>query len=303
MASKVSADLMDCVIVGGGAAGLTAATYLARFRRSFIVMDGGASRLRRIPRTHNTPGFPDGIVGLDLYRRLREQAEINGATLQSGVASALTPCRDGFRLETTLGVVAARTVLLATGTTLCEPRIDHLDVGLADGRIRYCPICDGFEAQGQKIGVLAGARSALSEAKFLRAYSERVFYVPASVSAELGEQEVAAAERHGIAVLAAALDVRLVEGGVEIVSHDRPPLLLDTIYPCLGRSPQTALGAALGAAVSDEGGLMVDAHQRTNVAGLYGAGDVLQGLDQIASAFGQAAIAATTIHNSLAGQA
>jgi hypothetical protein len=70
-------------------------------------MDGGASRLRRIPRTNNTPGFPNGIAGLDLYARLRQQAEINGATLQGGVVSALAPCSDGFRLET---------------TSVCEPR-------------------------------------------------------------------------------------------------------------------------------------------------------------------------------------
>jgi thioredoxin reductase (NADPH) len=118
-----------------------------------------------------------------------------------------------------------------------------------------------------------------------------VFYVPAE------------AGRHGICVQAAAVDVRLVPSGVEIVFQGQSRLLVDTIYPCLGCAPQTALAGAVGAAVSDNGGLLVDKHQRTNVKGLYGAGDVLQGLDQIASVFGHAAIAATAIHNDLTGSA
>ena len=65
---------LDCLIIGGGPAGLTAAIYLARFRRRCLVLDAGASRASYIPNSHNYPGFPPGISGPDLLARLREQA-------------------------------------------------------------------------------------------------------------------------------------------------------------------------------------------------------------------------------------
>lgn len=66
--------LLDALIVGAGPAGLTAATYLARFHRDFVVVDGGKSRARWIPESHNCPGFPHGIGGTALLGKLREQA-------------------------------------------------------------------------------------------------------------------------------------------------------------------------------------------------------------------------------------
>src|SRR3978361_599483 len=65
---------VDCLIIGGGPAGLTAATYLARYKRNVVVFDSGESRASLIPKSHNYPGFTNGISGNDLLSRLREQA-------------------------------------------------------------------------------------------------------------------------------------------------------------------------------------------------------------------------------------
>lgn len=67
-------DEFDAIVVGGGPAGLTAATYLRRFHRNCLVVDGGDSRARRIPQSHNCPGFPYGVSGVDLLQRMRRQA-------------------------------------------------------------------------------------------------------------------------------------------------------------------------------------------------------------------------------------
>ena len=80
----------DCIIVGGGPAGLIAATYLARFRRRAVVIDDGQSRARWIPVSHNMPAFPQGVSGRDLLKRLREQAERYGAVLRQGRVDQLS---------------------------------------------------------------------------------------------------------------------------------------------------------------------------------------------------------------------
>src|SRR6476620_11840164 len=102
-----SRSLLDCLVIGGGPAGLTAALYLARFRRRVLVIDSGKSRAAGIPRSHNHPGFIDGISGTDLLRTLQTQAEAHGATVISGTVVSLRPSGDGFEADTTAGKIKA----------------------------------------------------------------------------------------------------------------------------------------------------------------------------------------------------
>ena len=91
--------LRDGAVVGGGPAGLTAALYLARFRRSCLVVDAGSSRAAWIPRSRNYPGFPPGISGNDLLARLREQAAGYGARLEHGQVEHIEPHVEGFSVR------------------------------------------------------------------------------------------------------------------------------------------------------------------------------------------------------------
>src|SRR5262249_10490512 len=86
---------LDCLIVGGGPGGLTAATYLARFHRKTAVIDAGSSRASLIPRSHNFPGYPDGIEGKEILARLKAHAERYGAAIQSGYVKKLHRNDDG----------------------------------------------------------------------------------------------------------------------------------------------------------------------------------------------------------------
>src|SRR3954468_14848735 len=107
--------MLDCLIVGGGPAGLTAAIYLARYRRKTRLVDSGESRAALIPESHNYPGFR-GIAGPDLLRRLRDQAGLYGAVLERGRVSALNRGDDGiFIAKAGSSEIQARFVLLATG--------------------------------------------------------------------------------------------------------------------------------------------------------------------------------------------
>lgn len=92
-------ERIDCLIIGGGPAGLTAALYLARYRRKVVVADAGASRARLIPRSHNLAGFPEGISGREMLLRMREHATGYGANIRDGTISALGMDEGSFYAE------------------------------------------------------------------------------------------------------------------------------------------------------------------------------------------------------------
>src|SRR3954463_12990988 len=118
--------MLDCLIVGGGPAGLTAAIYLARYRRKTRLIDSGESRAALIPESHNYPGFR-GIGGPDLLRRLRDQAGLYGGVLERARVSALDRGEDGaFIARTGDSEIQARFVLLAAGLIDETPQIDGL---------------------------------------------------------------------------------------------------------------------------------------------------------------------------------
>ncbi|MBE7185974.1 MAG: NAD(P)/FAD-dependent oxidoreductase [Methylobacterium mesophilicum] len=295
---------LDCLIVGGGPAGLTAAIYLARFHRRVAVVDDGNSRALWIPRSHNHAGFPDGIEGSELLARMRAQAERYGAKIVQGRIASIEQRENGFHASGEGPALEARTVILATGTENRRPDVDPAThrSALDRGLLRYCPVCDGFEASGQAIGVIGADARGVAEALFLRGYSEDVTLLAAK-TVELDPEERADLERAGIKLEQrplAQLDfeddhvsARLDGGGV---------LRFDTVYPALGSDSNDMLAKALDLRMGDGCCIAVDSKQRASRQGVYAAGDIVYALDQISVAMGHAAIAATTLHNDLREQ-
>lgn len=290
----------DCLIVGGGPAGLTAAIYLARYRRNALVVDRGESRAAWIPKTNNYPGFEDGISGKALLRKLREQAEEHGAELRDGEVTALEAARDGFVATANGKAVPARRVLMATGIVDETPALPGLREAVYEGSLRFCPICDGYEARGQKIAVLGHVQSGWRKALFLRTYSRDVTFLciddPADAPAEckraLAQAAVAFPRERAVDVDRSGEKIAaLLESGTRME--------FDVLYPALGCDVRSDLATSLGAKANETGNLIVDDAQRTSVKGLYAAGDVVSDLHQISVAIGHAAIAATKIHNEL----
>lgn len=296
-------DLLDCLVIGGGAAGLTAAVYLGRYRRRSLVLDAGQTRLQWIPRTRNLPGFPDGIEGPELLRRMREHAARYGVATVRTEVKALRRLDDGsFVAASDDGQWRARFVLLATGACDEEPEIEGIRAAMQAGQVRYCPVCDGYETQGQRVAVLGRGRHGLREALFLATWARELTWLAMATQHEVAPSELARLRTAGVRI-AASPPHRIecgVDGvGVRVALQDGQVLAFDTLYPALGLQHRCDLATALGARAREDGQLEVDSHQQTTVDGLYVAGDVAVDLNQISVAAGHAAIASTAIHNRL----
>ena len=294
-------ERLDAIVIGAGPAGLAAAIYLARFRRQVLVLHGGDSRAAWIPRSHNHPGFPGGIVGTDLLARTRRQAEAFGARIEEAEVTGLAVEGDGFRVTAADRTLTARSVILATGVVDRLPDLPGVEAAVRRSLVRICPICDGFEVTGQAVAVIGDGSLGAREALFLQTYSDRVTLIHTGESDALPDDERASLVKAGI---------RLIEAPIQevVLDHERLTALafteqgrleFDAVYTALGVDPRTELAVQAGARRCDDGRLIVDDHQQTTVPGLYAAGDLVRGLNQISTAQGEAAIAATDLHNRL----
>ncbi len=289
----------DCLIIGGGPAGLAAATYLGRFRRRVIVVDAGQSRANWIPSTHNCPGFPDGISGADLLERLRRQALMWGAELVAATVLGIQHDQTGF-IATASFSVRARAVLIASGIVDGLPEVPNVAAMIKAGSLRLCPVCDAYEVIDKRVAVIGPARQAMKKALFMRDYTSDLTMLVTDAPTELDSGAAELIGRAGIKVEACMPNTIQTAGKqTSIQLANGTVSSFDTIYAAMGSTIRSELARDLGAACDEVGNLVVDSHQRTGVEGLYAAGDVVDEINQIAVAFGHAAVAATDMHNHL----
>lgn len=300
------AEVWDCVIVGAGPAGLSAALYMARYRRRVLVLHDGKARALRIPCTHNAPGFPEGIAGVALIERMERHAQRYGAVIRQAEVVAAHRKAKAFVLEVAGGdTVSGDALILATGLHLNQlplPPEAH-DRAVRANVLRYCPVCDGYEHCDQRVAVVGCDVSGASEALFLRQYTRDVTLIPMRYTELTPAQRVELADA-GIVVLERPV-ARFAPGEDRFEVYLRgeaTPLVFDVVYPALGCRQRTELAAMLELPLGEDGCTDVRSPFGTAVPGLYCAGDIVEGLDQISVAMGHGAIAATRAHNWLREQ-
>ena len=296
-------ETLDCLIVGGGPAGLTAAIYLARFHLDILVVDGGKSRAASIPCTRNHAGYPNGIRGEQLIERMRAQAQKYGAKILTEQVTKLERGEDGlFTATWGSGSATAKSVLLATGVTNRRPPMDEElhDDALARGLIRYCPICDGYEVTDKKIGVIGSDSHGVAEAVFIRSFTPDVTLIAPDKALRLKAEDSEKLKLARIACVDGPAQAVAITGECIVVETADGTFTFDSVYPALGSDTHTELARQVTADLAGDSCILCDDHQRTSVPGLYAAGDVVRGLEQISHALGEGGVAATTIRNDLA---
>lgn len=286
----------DCVIVGAGPAGLSAALMLARYQRVVLTLHHGSPRNMY---THGVHGFlgHDGIHPAELLERGRSDVSKYGGVIIEERVTAITRRDDGEFSILARGEFRSRTVLLATGLRDVTPTCDGL-LDFYGSSVHHCPDCDGYEVRGKRVAVIGSGRKAAAMIQALRTWTSDLVLLTDGQQEDPNEGEPGV-PAHTAPVI--RLEGDIVARKVQRVRlADGSAVECDAIFFNLGIVPASDFHEKLGCKVDDETGLVwVDQRQQTSVPGVYAAGD-LTPLSQLAVvAAAQGALAAIQIHKSL----
>ncbi|HWD48731.1 MAG TPA: NAD(P)/FAD-dependent oxidoreductase [Rhizomicrobium sp.] len=292
----------DCVVVGGGPGGLMAAIYLARYRLRCRVIDAGESRAKIIPRSHNYPGFPDGIPGKELLSRLQQQLKGYGVTPVQERVEDIRVEGNAFEVKTSRNSYPCRSVLLATGIEDISPAFinedEHLKA-IQQTLIHYCPVCEGFESSDKPVFILGSGEHGVREALFISSFTSDITLLCPLGKHNLSAQDMARLKKAQIKIAEGPVEPLRIENGELVLETSETVHRSGSVFVAMGCKPHNGLAKRLGLTLAESGCIVVDAHQRTSLKGVYAAGDVIEGLDQMSTAVGNAAIAAIAIRNDL----
>ena len=289
----------DVVVVGGGAAGLSAALVLGRARRRVLVVDAGTPRNAPAAHMH---GFlsRDGLPPLDLLTIGREEvAAYGGRIANDTVTGILNGGESGFRVELGVGgSIAARRLLVASGLRDELPDIPGLRERWARD-VLHCPYCHGYEVKDKALGVLGWFPQAIAYAQIVRQWSDDVVYfAPTETLTPAAREQLAV--RAIVVVEGSVRRVRVVEDqldGVEL--DDNRTVHLDALFVPPRFVPNNELLVELGCARDDGGWPITHSDGRTSVAGVWVAGNVANPRAQVITAAGEGSTTAIAINADL----
>ncbi|MGI9022199.1 MAG: NAD(P)/FAD-dependent oxidoreductase [Acidimicrobiales bacterium] len=293
------------IVVGGGPAGLAAATWLSRYRRSVLVLDGGPPRSGSTDFTHGYLGS-DPISPSELLDRARAElaAYATASRRQTRATTAWAEGAGRFTVATDDGAdVRARRLVLATGVVDERPPVAGIEEHYGASAF-HCPSCDGYEARDRRVVVLGWGAQVAGMALELLDWAREVTIVTAGNHFEGDERHREALHRHGVALVdAEASELVGPRHGLECVRlRDGRALPCDLLFFSFAHYPQTDLARQLGCETTGEGCLRVDDEGRTSVDGVYGAGDVTPGIQLVQVAAAKGTLAGVTCAQSLAGE-
>jgi len=288
----------DVLVVGGGLAGLSAAVYLGRAMRDALVIDNGKPMARWEPDVQNYLGFPEGISGAELIKRGRQQAERYQVELaEDEVIDALREEDGAFVLRGRKSTYQGKKMLLATGIFHIPPDIAGVSECLGKS-LFFCKDCDGYRVQDKHIGIYGANNEAVRYALGMLLYSATVVIVTNGHRIRWDARHAAWLEEYHIPVFTRRIvSVDHCDHQIQsLTMEDGLRVELEVLFTTRGDVYHNKLAEGLGAKLSSEGEIIVDANQRTTVPGLYAAGCVTPANCQMIIAAGQGAVAAQAIN-------
>jgi thioredoxin reductase (NADPH) len=298
--------MADALVLGGGPAGLTAGTFLARHGRSTLIVDRFVgNHLINAGSVENYPGFPEGIGGADLAARLQAQAAAAGAQFAAATVEAVGTEDGEFTVTTDDGEHRARSLVVCTGSRLRRLGVDGEERWDGNG-ISECATCDGPLFRGQPVAVVGDGDSALDEALALTGFASSVTLIhrgPALAGQQALRDRVAADDgirtRPETSVVGFDGEDRLTGVVVRDAAGRESVEPAAGAFVFIGLEPNTTF--LRGVVELDEADrVIVDASLATSVPGIFAAGDVRRDSSaQFISAAGDGATAALTAHRFL----
>ena len=292
----MSEDIYDIIIIGGGPAGLTAAIYAARHNNKILILEGkkiGGKSLQA-HWVENYPGFPDGISGPDLMALMEKQAAKFGAEFSTETVVGIADFGELKMLTTRKGVRQAKAVIVATGMSRRSLSVKGENEFKGRG-VSYCGVCDGPFFREKTVAIIGGGHEAVHDIEVLGESASKVYAIPGKKGFSEEYPEIEHLRKDPKVEFIYDADITEIGGSdfVKYVKLDNgQEVKLDGVFIVLEHiSTSTILGDA--GVVTDAGGcILVDRDQKTNMDGLFAAGDCCcKGL-QIVTATGMGAQAA-----------
>lgn len=296
--SLVFVNNYEVIIVGGGAAGLSAALVLARARRSVAVLDAGQPRNAPAAHMHGYLSR-DGLPPQALLELGRGEITGYGGEVLSGTVTDLYRTDHGFRVELAHAApMTARRVLVTTGLRDEMPDVPGLRERWGVD-VLHCPYCHGYEVRDQPLGVLGGTPQAVEHALLIRQWSEDVVYFPHTDTLDGVDQQRLAAR--GVRVVPGPVARVLVQDGrltgLQLANGEKVARSAVFVRPRMITNDQLAI--RLGAAVTPSGAVSIDATGLTSIPGLWIAGNAVNPRAQVITAAGEGSAAGIAINNDL----
>jgi thioredoxin reductase len=290
----------DVAIIGGGAAGLSAALVLSRARRAVLVIDAGAPRNAPAAHMHgylSRDGLPPG----ELVAAGRREVNGYGGEIVEGTVTELVP--DGQHGFTTIlgggQQIAARSLLVTTGLRDELPDIPGLRERWARD-VLHCPYCHGYEVRDRPLGVLGGAPGAVRYAQIVRQWTHDLVYFTAPDTLTVAERTQL--EARAIGVVEGVIEQLVIDDadrlrGVQM--HDGCVIPRDALFVPPRFVPNSGLLVGLGCDVDADGWVAVDSTGRTSIEGVWAAGNVVDPRAQVITAAGAGSAAAIAVNADL----
>ncbi|HVE76460.1 MAG TPA: NAD(P)/FAD-dependent oxidoreductase, partial [Actinomycetota bacterium] len=265
----------DVVVIGGGVAGLSAATWLGRHRIPTVVVDSGEYRNKWVEKAHGYLGM-DAISPAELLEKARMDLKRYGSvTIRKSTVNKIKVFGGGFEVEVPEGPISCGRIILATGVVDAFPQVE----GFFDyyGKsIFHCPMCDGYETQGKSVAVIGWSREAAALAATISNWAANATLVTDGEHLRTSPKDEEDLAKLGVEIVtgeASALEGENGElSGLRLESGELVECQM--AFFSIGNSPAPELPDMLGLERTDEGSVAVDSNGETSVKGVYAAGDM-----------------------------
>lgn len=300
----------ELAIIGAGPAGYSAAIYAVRAGIKTIIFDkglgGGLAAFS--PNIENYAGF-ESISGMELVDKMKKHASKYTKINFNEEVKKITKKGDGFKIETIKQTYITKAILFSTGSEYRKLNVPG-EQELQGKGVSYCATCDGFFFKEKKVAVVGGGNTALIEAIYLKQIGCQEVYLihrRDQLRAEKTYQDEAI--KKGVKIIYNT-QVKSIHGDQKIdflevynvKTNEKSKLPVDGVFISIGEEPQNSLAKELGVKLDEKGFVITDKQQRTNVKGVYAAGDISGGLRQIITACAEGAIASLASTEALGKQ-
>ncbi|MFA9288971.1 MAG: NAD(P)/FAD-dependent oxidoreductase [Weeksellaceae bacterium] len=286
----------DTIIIGAGPAGLSAAIYLARYRRTVLVIDDHDGRSTYPQHNDNYLGFPEGIDARELRVLGKKQAKRFDAEFITDTIESISKKDQLFQIQGKSEAYTAKTIIFATGVTDILPSFQNAESYFGHSMF-WCIICDGYKAIDKKIVIVGNNDEAVQTCLQFMNYTKKIEFVTNCVAEQCGisPEKLKLLEKYAIPChMATIIGVEGTDNQLtKMYLNNKKELTLDLLFNEQGSHPNSTLAIALGVEIDSEGFIKTYEDQRTSMAGVYAAGDVTKIYShQITAAVHEGAMAA-----------